>query len=233
MVKVDVYWAVPHTRASVLHLLHVLDPDERLRADRYADAGAFERFVTGVALLREAVGARTGAAPAQVRIDRTCGTCGEPHGRPLIVGEAVKVSVTHTAGLVGVALSVDAPVGLDVEVVRDLSARDVGHLAGVLGVRDGDAPEVVLRQWTRLESVVKATGDGIAGDLSGLTLGAATEPPAVHAYPGHETFAAHLVDLRPTGEHLACLTVLSEQAPVLREHHQTGAGPMGQPMARR
>ena len=49
-----------------------------------------------------------------MRFDRTCGQCGEPHGKPVIEGGGVEHSVAHSGDLVAVAVA-RAPVGVDVE----------------------------------------------------------------------------------------------------------------------
>lgn len=107
---VDVWWA--DLRSVDARLLAVLDDVEAgrmARIDRDADKG---RFVLGVALLRVAVGVATGGDPRSVRVDRTCGECGGPHGAPRV--EGVRVSVAHAGTLVLVGTA-GGPVGVDVE----------------------------------------------------------------------------------------------------------------------
>ncbi len=54
-------------------------------------------------------------------VQSTC-RCGEPHGKPELRGyTAPSFSLTHSGKLVGVAVRPDAPVGLDVEQVRELT----------------------------------------------------------------------------------------------------------------
>ena len=122
MLQVEVWWS--SLVAAEHHLLGMLDATERARVaslERPADQG---RSMVAAALLRVAVGGRLGVPPREVVIDRTCAECGEPHGRPRVLGpgSAVpEVSVSHSGLLVVVALSDGAAVGVDVQRVADVA----------------------------------------------------------------------------------------------------------------
>jgi len=80
------------------------------------------------------------AATGARRVVRVCPACGsDRHGRPVAVGSPAHLSISYADGLVAVAWSYDGPVGIDVE--RDLA---------------GDRQE-----WTRVEALLKATGEGL------------------------------------------------------------------------
>ncbi|WP_309648401.1 hypothetical protein [Nocardioides sp.] len=84
-----------------------------------------------------------------VRVVRLCMLCASPHhGRPVPLGggEVLHLSLAYAEDLVLAAWST-APVGVDVE--REERGRDAGDY--------GD-----LRAWTRLEAIVKTTGEGLA-----------------------------------------------------------------------
>ena len=122
-VAVEVWWS--SLVAADRDLEGVLDPVERARLaamERPADRG---RSLVGFALLRAAVAQHLGVDPRDVVIDRTCEDCGEPHGRPRVVGPAGAapwVSVSHSGVLVLVALTAatGGGVGVDVQRVADL-----------------------------------------------------------------------------------------------------------------
>jgi phosphopantetheinyl transferase len=79
---------------------------------------------------------------------RLCPWCGsDRHGRPVVLGSAATVSIAYTADLVAVAWSPRGPVGIDVEV-------------------DGPAVDEYgdVRAWTRIEALLKATGEGLRRD---------------------------------------------------------------------
>ena len=75
----DVWWA-RRTDASD-RLAVVLDETERRRWAAYRRPEDRERFLVGCALAKAALARYTGRFPADVRFDRTCAACGEPHGQ--------------------------------------------------------------------------------------------------------------------------------------------------------
>ncbi|WP_133780986.1 4'-phosphopantetheinyl transferase superfamily protein [Kribbella sp. VKM Ac-2571] len=114
--------------------------------------------------------------------------------------------MTHSGDLVGMAVA-DRPVGLDVEKVDpgvdvDAVARvaltdaEMRELSGYDGVAKARA---FTTYWTRKEAVVKATGEGLRGDLR------AAVPDGVQVQ-----------DLDVGGEHRAALAVISNAAPVVQ-----------------
>jgi 4'-phosphopantetheinyl transferase len=148
---VEVWWA--SLTAASHHLLAPLDPSERARVEsleRPADRG---RSLVGAALLRGAVAARLGLAPAGVRVDRTCAECGGPHGAPRVLNpEAadLAVSVSHSGVLVVVALREHGPVGVDVQRVADLPGA-----AGPASPAD-PLDSAAAERWVRHEAALKA-----------------------------------------------------------------------------
>lgn len=88
----------------------------------------------------------------------------DANGRPFLAGEAPYVSFTHTKGLAAAAWS-DAPVGIDAERLRPLTARDrallrrffAGERGSVYAARDPSGV-AFFRFWTRREAAFKAFG---------------------------------------------------------------------------
>jgi 4'-phosphopantetheinyl transferase len=94
-----------------------------------------------------------------------------PQGKPRLAdGSPLRFNVSHSDGLVLVALSRDAEVGVDVERVREVPSMDtvVGHFFGEAerecfdGLPPGGQLEGFFQAWVRKEAVVKARGDGLA-----------------------------------------------------------------------
>lgn len=115
-----------------------------------------------------AAAARTLAVPA--------GRIGVDHdgaGRPVLAGAGagLHVAVSHCrVGVVAVAVSRLAPVGVDVEVVRPFDWRPVagrfmteGELAWLDGLAEPDRLPAFLHLWTAKEAVGKAYGTGLRG----------------------------------------------------------------------
>lgn len=187
----------------------------RLRALRFeADR---RRFLAAAALLRRVITREVGVPPHEVQIDRSCLSCGEPHGRPRVPGADLHVSVTHTADRVGVALTRVAPVGLDVEWV---GGRILRHVTEHVLAADEHAADVAefYRYWTRKEAVVKATGDGIGVGLTGVRVSAPHDPARLLSYPGVPHLRATLRDLTPGPGYLASVAVLTTRTLTVREN---------------
>ncbi|MFI2027884.1 4'-phosphopantetheinyl transferase family protein [Streptomyces buecherae] len=151
---------------------------------------------TAHTLLLRAV-ARTLRVPVSgLRLDH------EPGGRPVIggVAEAPRVSLAHARGALAVALTDRAPVGVDVEVVRELRAdalaRSWLHPAEaewVAGLPERQRSVAFLWLWTQKESVGKARGQGLRrGGMSRPVPLPERWPPAASLTPRPLPGAAHL-----------------------------------------
>lgn len=153
-------------------LLAVLDATERARAARFAFAHSRVPFVAAHALTRAAL-SRLVAAPASA-----WGFVPGPHGKPapLLGGVAAPVSfnLSHTRGMVGVALTArpDALLGFDLEA----AAREVTPRISESVFRPEERAWLAslpaehwrcgfLRLWTLKEAFIKATGRGLAQGL--------------------------------------------------------------------
>jgi len=113
-----------------------------------------------------ALAARLLGRPAVV--EHRCPTCGSAdHGRPLV--EGAFVSLSRAGELVAVAVSLDGPVGIDIETVAGVAASgfdDVAFSADEAGdIRASDSPDLLrTRLWTAKEAILKARGTGLRAD---------------------------------------------------------------------
>jgi phosphopantetheinyl transferase len=108
----------PHTSAAFADSSGLLGTEERSRAERFVHDRDVELHVTAHALARRALAEQHPPhQPSDWALDA------DEDGRPIARGPArVDVSISHTTGLVGVAVF-DAPYGrccLDVEQVRSV-----------------------------------------------------------------------------------------------------------------
>ncbi|GAA1156407.1 4'-phosphopantetheinyl transferase superfamily protein [Kribbella jejuensis] len=181
-----------------------LDEVERGRLAAYVREVDKARFLLGVTMVRRVLAARFSLPAAKVRLDRSCPDCGKPHGKVRAVG--VELSVTHSGDLVGIAVA-DRPVGLDVERVDPeldvdgvaavvLGAHELHELSRRTGI---EKVRAFTESWTRKEAALKATGEGLRGDLK------ASLPDGIQVVQ---------VDVGPN--HRAALAVRSAERPVLR-----------------
>jgi 4'-phosphopantetheinyl transferase len=160
-----------------------LDDDERAQAASYVRAELRRPYEIAHAAARRILGAKLGVAPDEIRWGRhACPRCGEPHGRPRVEDADVEFSLTHTPGLVLVALA-DRPVGIDTE-----RCPEPEGLAGLLGVLHPDeaaevgaaddpdeAAQRFTRAWTRTEAYLKGLGVGLGRDPQVDYLGSGEE----------------------------------------------------------
>lgn len=91
-------------------------------------------------------------------------------GKPFIGGSPIEFSITHAHGLVGVAVSAEHPMGLDIEEIRPMRE---GFAARYLSEREqaeiraaGDPDEALIRLWTAKEAVGKYHGTGLGGKIA-------------------------------------------------------------------
>lgn len=143
-----------------------LTPDERAVAARYRIVADQRRSVIGRALARRALAARLGIPAATLRIEI------DPRGRPIAPETGLQFSVSHTHGLVGVAVA-ECAVGFDVEYLArktdtDLIARRWFHPDEVAAIRAEPGPQRFFTHWTLKEAYCKALGLGLSIDLRAL-----------------------------------------------------------------
>ncbi|GAA2258826.1 4'-phosphopantetheinyl transferase superfamily protein [Streptomyces amakusaensis] len=177
---------VPALAAEALAHRRLLDGAESARLDAFLRPVDRDAYAVAHVALRRLLGERLGLPPEAVALTRKpCTQCGGPHGRPAISGDPVHFSLSHTQGLVLIALA-PVPVGADVENLP--SATTVDEIAGELhpGERAelaelpaGERPLAFARCWTRKEAVLKASGVGLNEDLARTHVGAGPRPVQV------------------------------------------------------
>jgi 4'-phosphopantetheinyl transferase len=186
-------------------LTTLLDQVERDRLTRYQMASDRQRSTVAAALLRQVAGRRLGVPAGQLRIDRSCPECDQPHGKPTVRDAAdLQVSVSHSAELVAVAVTEAAPIGVDVEfmVERDYPGLARSFLAAGERVDDADS---FYRLWTRKEALVKATGDGLRMPLPNVIAGGSDH---VVSYAG-AALSCCIADLQPRAGYIGAVAVLT------------------------
>jgi 4'-phosphopantetheinyl transferase len=217
----DVWWARRQDASD--RLAGLLDETERRRWAAYRRQEDRERFLAGCALAKTVLARYTGQRPADVRFDRTCGQCGEPHGKPVIEGGDVEHSVAHSGDLVVVAVA-GAPVGVDVEQL-DGRSRPLGgdgdpealarlvlsaaEQATLAAVPPAGRARAFLVAWTRKEAVTKATGDGLRAAFSEVVVAADAGLPRLVSWPyPRSPREVSLLDLDVGTGYVAALAVI-------------------------
>jgi len=216
----DVWWARRQDASPAL--AELLDETEQARRAAYRRDEDRMRFVVGCALAKIVLAAYSGQRPADVRFDRACATCGQPHGKPVAAGLGLEHSVSHSGDLVAVAVARD-PVGVDVEQL-DGRARPVGggdpqavarlvlgadEQAALAAVRPSARAHAFLVAWTRKEAVTKATGDGLRVSFSDVVVAVDSGAPRVLSWPYPQPpESVSLRDLTAAQGYVAALAVI-------------------------
>ncbi|WP_442754977.1 4'-phosphopantetheinyl transferase family protein [Methylocystis sp. JAN1] len=162
-------------------LAALLDDEERARAARFAFDEDRRGYVAAHALLRLELSRRAGWAPQDWRFSMT------KLGKPFLLDPPrdLRFSLSHTRGMVAVAVAEGVEIGIDVEpsdrraesmklAQRFFAPEEVALLAAVEGEARRD---LFFAIWTLKEAVVKATGQGLSRALDSFSV--TPDPPRV------------------------------------------------------
>ncbi|MFN7977238.1 MAG: 4'-phosphopantetheinyl transferase superfamily protein [Vicinamibacterales bacterium] len=162
-----------------------LTDDERVRRDRYVREQDRHAYVIARALVRMVLSQHGPTAPAEWRFEVNA------HGCPFVVDAQAGAprlcfNVSHTDGLVALAVARGHRVGVDVEDVRRVVRHDVaGHhfapseVADLRALPTGAQPRGFFEYWTLKEAYIKARGMGLAIPLHDFAF--VLRPPAAPA----------------------------------------------------
>ncbi|MET7312394.1 4'-phosphopantetheinyl transferase superfamily protein [Streptomyces sp. NPDC005571] len=160
----------------------VLDVEERRRAAAFVRSADRDTYTVSHVALRMLLAAHLDEGPARISLDRgRCPSCGGPHGRPVVRGNPVNFSLSHTNDLAMIAIAA-TPVGIDIEAVPGLATvEEVGHTlhvaehAELQTYRPEERREAFARIWVRKEAYFKGLGTGLSRGLAHDRIGAAPE----------------------------------------------------------
>jgi 4'-phosphopantetheinyl transferase len=164
-------WAVSLTSTDVglSRSRLILSPDELDRAQRFRFDKHRNRYIAGRGALRSLLAKYTSRDASALKFNYS------QHGKPSLeaVGD-LHFNLSHSGDLALIAMTRIGEIGVDIEPVREL--RDASDLVKrFFSTRESelfhrlpepDRPEAFFNLWTRKESWLKATGDGISGGLS-------------------------------------------------------------------
>lgn len=178
---VRVLWVETRRIAAIdwPQLLARLDPAERMRAARFRFAADRDAYIAAHALLRSALATELGQPAPEI------GLAADANGKPYLAGSPVRFNLSHTRGLVAVAIAHGTEVGIDVEQVdpRRLGADTAEHhfarseVEQLYALPRAARTDASFAFWTLKEAYVKAVGlglriplDAFAFTLSPLTI---------------------------------------------------------------
>jgi 4'-phosphopantetheinyl transferase len=165
-------WLTSLDRVDLAPARGALPAEELARAERIASAPRRRRFLARRWAARALLAEETGAAAAELVLERRCERCGELHpATPLLAdGREVWWSATSSAGLGAVAIA-SRRVGIDLE--KRVERRRQEALARRF-YSEGErlamarATSGFLELWTLKEAYLKALGEGLPGGLGSL-----------------------------------------------------------------
>ena len=161
------------TTPPVADLFDLLDDSEKGRARQMGSLHRYASFITARAAVRLVLGRRLGIAPTDVPIVEG------PHGKPVLTASAPYFNLSHTEGLIAVAVRDAGPIGIDVETTRRETPRP-GVLRRTLTEAEQQALSVLpsaatssafLHAWCRKEAYAKGLSTGLGLDFGRIQVG--------------------------------------------------------------
>ncbi|MFD1330382.1 4'-phosphopantetheinyl transferase family protein [Methylopila musalis] len=219
--RIDLWLAVPSAPGSEDEAdLHLLSDDERERWRRFVAPGARAQFLAARLLLRRTLSRYHAAPPEAWRF--AAGAHGRPHvAEP--VGAGLEFNLSHTDGLVALAVSREREVGVDVEnVSRVLDTEALApavfappEAAAFAATAPADRLETFFALWTLKEAYAKARGLGLSLPLDSFAFDLAGAAPALHVTDRCPDDPARwrFWRLRPTPSHALALAAPARMRP--------------------
>jgi 4'-phosphopantetheinyl transferase len=208
VLPVDVYLA----NVDLLEFadLSVISSSELTRANRLSRHADRQRFLLGTVLMRVVAAEALGCAPRSVVLDRQCERCGRHHGRPRIAGSCLQLSLSHAGKLAAVACTMEARVGIDIEVVRGLGYRElVGRVCNETEAEFVTSAGDFGAYWTRKEAVQKAVGThGVVPDMNQIHVSPPSELPSLLVV-GSEALPCSMATVCPGPDYAGAVAVMT------------------------
>lgn len=171
ILPLDGYETVP------VHWLELLAEEERTRSQHFTRAGDRLAYAAAHALLRSTLSQILGCSAPGLSIAR------DAMGKPFLPRPAARgisdFSLSHTDGLVALAISAEGTVGVDVEAMdrknmpdRDFEAYGLsaGEIALLSGLPAFEKRRMFFALWTAREAVAKADGRGLSLPLASIRI---------------------------------------------------------------
>lgn len=173
---------------ELARLTSFLSEDENARAATYKIEAPRLQFTLARGWLRQTLGATLSVPPASIRFS----TIG--NGKPVLADSAAAhFNLSHTANLFALAMSLDRPVGVDVEQLQTRSSlnaitRQQFHpieRAIFDSSTEAEKLETFYRIWTCKEAYLKGLGEGFARPLASFAMQSSTGNDCIYrADPG-------------------------------------------------
>ncbi len=203
--RVEIWCAETAAPEGVIRQLDTaLCAEERERAARFKFERDRNAFVVARGVLRVLLGRYLGTLPAGINF--IYGSA----GKPSLLDSVIKFNISHTDGVVLLAFTQGCALGVDVECIRPL--EDMMQIASrnfcpdeareLAALPEEERQRAFFRCWTRKESYIKATGNGLSTPLSEFRVAFREGEPARFVHIGNDPSAAsawvlHNLDISP------------------------------------
>jgi 4'-phosphopantetheinyl transferase len=153
-------WFVRTDSIALDNLVPLLDDGERRRADCFRFEKDRRHSIVARGALRLLLGRYLFADPHEFRFATG------PQGKPHLAANELEFNVSHSSGMVALAFTRSAPIGIDIESEEraldpePLARRNFAPSEVAAGIED------FFTIWTRKEAVIKAAGGGLSHTLS-------------------------------------------------------------------
>lgn len=176
--------SVGAARPQIGFLLGALTRDEREKAGRFHFQKDRQQSVVARGALRDILSRYLNTPPGELRF--SYGPQGKPGLEQSVQGKHLEFNLSHSHGLIVVAVSAARQVGVDIERIRPgseweqiverfFSPLEAGSLRGLpVNLRT----EAFFCCWTRKEAYIKAKGGGLSIKLSGFDVSVTPGQPA-------------------------------------------------------
>jgi 4'-phosphopantetheinyl transferase len=189
----------------------LLSAGERERAERFRFERHRRMYVSTHAALRLLLSRYLQVPPLSLTI------AADPNGRPVLpYCSGLHFNLSHSGTLALVVASCLAPVGVDIEEIRDVPdfvdiarrffAQD--EVDQILRLPEAERLSGFFATWTRKEAYVKALGLGLSFPLDAFSTGRPNGAPKVSHAGGPVDLNSTLADLSCDGAYHAALAVL-------------------------
>lgn len=217
--EAHIWLATPDSLDQGADLLRWLEPSERAQHDRFHFERDRRLHRTAHALLRGLLGRYGALEPARWRFSKG------PYGRPEIAPEHpwLRFNISHTRGLVAVALARRLQIGVDVEEVVAARATDdlaayvfsPDELAGFRALGPAEQVARFFTLWTCKEAYIKGRGMGLQLPLDQFTVSFG-EPVQLAVDPAIDDGRPWRLHHRDLGEHHLAVAVDADAEIVVR-----------------
>ena len=210
-------------RARYNELSEWLSPDATARALRFSQTQHTHRWTVARGALRGILATYTGTTPDKIRFH--VGT----NGKPSLDNNLVEFNLSHSGARAVVGVTTLAPIGVDIEHVRTIS--DMSAVAQrFFSPREQRAFEVLpaalrcegfFNCWTRKESFIKATGEGLQRPLDSFDASLTPNAPVhIESIDGDSATAEQwtLRHFSLATEYIAALAVASREPFTVRQY---------------